>query len=351
MFVVASEDVTNEICNRKVSFRKTDRIYIFVHSENEPVLTNAMKEIMGGKEVFIEEANILDFFRERNKGNEEMYFIGKTMEEFFQANIDDIMLICAGAASHNSFGVSRVKLRSLKQQSSADYSNSLDAIADALASDTLPMDSTSSFPAEEHTHQERASPVDTGNFSPDTNSTQHTDSRTTKASKRIRKIPEKSREQPGESRTLPRPETEHPTTEVLRTPQKEESQPEGKSFDFSHILDEMKLDVKQEQNINKEVNDQKALMMAKLRERLNQHISEYIRQQMSIGEYFKFMMLILKCETHEEFNQSWKAVEPTIPTKLNDIQFKEIRFESAYYYRVSSVLFDEDRWSDERENG
>lgn len=341
IFVIDSNDVTSEICNKKVTFRKTDRIYIFVHSEDETVLTDTMKEVMDGKEALIQESDILRFFRERNTGTESMYFVGETMGKFFHENIDDIMLICAGAAAHNSFGVGRVKLSYLKQQSGADYM--LDAIAESIGGNPSEEQETDSKPASER------KPDTTPEPKPEQKAEQKQESKPKPEPK-----PEPKAEPKAEPKVKqepePKPEPEvkqesKPEEEPTETPEEEDK------YDFSRILEEIKPNAEQEKSIDEEVNDQKAMLMAKLRERLNQHISEYIKQKMDTSEYFKFMTLVLKCDTHEEFNQSWKTQEPTIPVKLVDMQFQQIRFESAYYYKLSSVLFAEDRWADERKTG
>ncbi len=289
IFLIAAEDLKSEICNSKNKFRKTDRIYIFSDSEDKIILTETMRKVMDGKEtiVTLDKSSIIDFFRDKNHGDETMYFIGPQMQELFQENINEILIICAGAAAHPTFGVNKVAIQSLKQETIGNQQY-LD-LANVLISPPV-------FSGENIEMQAKTKDC-------------------------IESIPK------------------------IEDEKTQEISIDSDPYDYSYILKGLNNERKVEKKIVQRVDDAKAMMFMELRNRFNDHVSLYLNIELQMDQYYKFMVLILKSETAEEFNFSWQCSEPTVHIVLKQDIFVNLRMEAAYYFYASNIIYGEDVWN------
>lgn len=100
-----------------------------------------------------------------------------------------------------------------------------------------------------------------------------------------------------------------------------------------------------------EIQDAKALLAFLLLKRFKEHIKKLLFAQrdsitLTDKQVHSFILILLKVEEAEEFNESWKASETDPKIELNSSDFLQLRGEARYYNQIAQYMYGEDKWDD-----
>ena len=337
VFLVDPEDLSVKMCQTK-PLRSSDRVFLLSTKIDYPELTGKVHTFLDGKTTFCqisEASDITALIIAECVNEEDIYFIGSRMDKYYKECKEAIIENGHKIGKNRSFGVGKTTLRGREtQQTLAGFMGDM-----ASALNTQP--EISGAKKEE---EEGAAPLEPV---PKEIITQNDDA---KEEKNPKPLTDEGPSKPSFQRDDRKPTPKRETRKQRDTKSKKDGMTaEPKLEDSIQMLEAEifggpDLSAEKETTDNR-ISDAKATLTYAMLERLSKHIVELTRKSFDQGQCYKFVLLLRKTESPEEFEGSWKTVFSDPSFRILPDTYWYLRNEATFYHKVCSVLYEEDVWT------
>ncbi|MCC2254575.1 hypothetical protein LKD70_09120 [Ruminococcus sp. CLA-AA-H200] len=326
IFLVSPDDLSSTTCVGKMT--DLDRIYLVCEEGNPPEMKENVIYFLNGRDTVIQkdENEILKRLVNECSGDENIYFIGPSMEPFYEKLCDQLLTFCSGVGANKTFGVNRIKLKRKQEEAPVPYMMTVFSgfsnegeiqeggrpVRDKEPPEDPIQQHEPTMPEEDPRWDAGRSPVALIQKQEETpaKGAKRTDAKGEHGERKKRSAPPK-RQKPGE-------DSEDKTVETRPT----------QKPDDLHDTERAK-----------------ATLIYLLRTRLNRHMNHELKAELTPSCCFQFMTIVLKSENAEEAMQSWICVKPDLALKVSESSFSQIKEEASYYAKVCNVIYGEDKWN------
>lgn len=339
VFLVDPEDLSVKMCQTK-PLHNEDRVFLISTKLDYPEFTGKVHNFLDGKTTFCQindATDIIALILAECVNEEDVYFIGGRMDRYYRECKDEIIEKGHKIGKNRSFGVAKTTLRGKEmQQSLTDFMGDM-----AIALNAPPKKYShitvegSSLPGEKESveseldvkqnHEEVVKSSDVTISSPKENALGATKSKI---------------------KDLSRNETRKNCDKHKRKSEEEKDQK------IEDIINALEAEIFGNQSFSEEsitcdtrVSDAKAAVTFALFERLSRHICELTRKSFDQEQCYRFVLLLRKTETPEEFEESWKTVFSDPSFRILVDTYWILRNEATYYHKICTVLYEEDTWT------
>lgn len=337
VFLVDPEDLSVKMCQTK-PLLKTDRVFLVSTKLDYPEFTGKVHDFLNGKTVFCQikdAADISALITAECVNEEDVYFIGGRMDKYYRECKEDIIEKGHKIGKNRSFGVAKTTLRGKEmQQTLAGFMGDM-----AQALNTPPDHTLDKEKCKESSLENEETAVKRSELEREDKNKQE-DPRPASFDKRRASALDDRKEATSTINTRKGSEKRKKKQE-----EHEEQQPEENiQMLEAEIFGSQDISEKKE-TCDTRVSDAKASLTFALFERLSRHICELTRKQFDQGQCYKFVLLLRKTETPEEFEQSWKTVFSDPSFRILADTYWILRNEATYYHKICTVLYEEDTWT------
>lgn len=337
VFLVDPEDLSVKMCQTK-PLLPTDRVFLLSTKLDYPKLTGKVHNFLDGKTTFCqitEASDIMALVIAECVNEEDIYFIGNRMDKYYKECKEAVIENGHKIGKNRSFGVAKTLLRGRETQQTlagfmGDMASALNTQPEIAGASKEVGTVKTPGEAEPPEVEEKKDKVE-DKESPTTTTAED---QPKQASRRPDREPAPKRE------TRKQRDTKAKKDGMTAEQKPEESihMLEAEIFGSSDLSGE-------KETTDNRISDAKATLTYAMLERLSKHIIELTRKSFDQGECYKFVLLLRKTDSPEEFEGSWKTVFSDPSFRILPDTYWYLRNEATYYHKVCAVLYEEDIWT------